>query len=197
MNRRALLLLLALIVPQASFTAAKPPGRGRAPATAAPSREARAEDPAIAAAARHIARYRPGLAPFEIRDLAETLVAESRAHGLDPAWVLGVIHVESRFYNFAASRAGALGLMQLLPSTGREFARRTGVPWHGTLTLLDPIANVRIGISYLAWLRDRYGSLDAALAAYNWGPGRIDSRLARGAVLPTGYVRQVAAAPRP
>lgn len=197
MSRRALLLLVALLLPQASFTASGPPGHEGSPATPLAAGPAAGGDEEVGTAARHIASYRTGLAPFEIRDLAATLVAESRAHGLDPATVLALIHVESRFYNFAVSRVGALGLMQILPATGREFARRTGVAWHGPLTLFDPIANVRIGIAYLVWLRERYGSLDAALAAYNWGPGRIDGRLARGRALPTGYVRLVAAAPRP
>ena len=199
MSRRLLLLLVALAPAQASFTAGERPApRPAAPELRSPTGAvSAAQDRAVASAARHIAGYRTGLAPFEVRNLAEALVAESRARGIDPAWVLALIHVESRFYNFAVSRVGALGLMQLRPATAREFAARTGVPWHGPLTLFDPVANVRIGIAYLAWLRARYGSLEAALAAYNWGPGRIDGRLARGRGLPTGYVRQVAAAPRP
>ncbi len=197
MSRSALALLLALLLPQLSFTATGWPRGGAPEAAEGLPRGPAAEDAAVVAAVEHMAGYRTGLAPFELHGVAETLVSESRARGLDPAWVLALIHVESRFYNFAVSRVGALGLMQLLPATGREFAHRTGVPWHGPLTLFDPIANLRIGIAYLAWLRDRYGDLDAALAAYNWGPGRIDGRLARGRGLPTRYVRQVAAAPRP
>ena len=62
-------------------------------------------------------------------------------------------HIESRGYNFAASRVGALGLMQLRPATAE--ARRTGGRWRGHATLFDPVANVRLGVSYLERLVQR------------------------------------------
>jgi soluble lytic murein transglycosylase len=85
-----------------------------------------------------------------------------------------------------------MGLMQILPSTGEELAYRLGVPWHGARTLFDPVANVRLGVAYLKELSARYDDdLSIALAAYNWGPGRIDRRLERGSALPTEYPRLV------
>ena len=83
----------------------------------------------------------------EITRVARVIVVESRRAGLSPALVLAVIHIESRGYNFAASRVGALGLMQLRPVTAE--ARRIGVRWRGHATLFDPVANVRLGVSYL------------------------------------------------
>ncbi|MBW2423343.1 MAG: lytic transglycosylase domain-containing protein [Deltaproteobacteria bacterium] len=123
--------------------------------------------------------------------LAHTIVREARARRLDPDLVLAVIEVESGGYHLAVSSVGAMGLMQLLPSTGEELAGKLGVDWHGDDTLFDPATNVKLGTAYLRQLADRYGDVNIALAAYNWGPGRIDRRLRRGANLPSRYIEQV------
>jgi soluble lytic murein transglycosylase len=142
----------------------------------------------VAAVGAYLASRNTGLIREEVDVLARTLVDEARRHGLDLALVMAVMHVESRFYNFALSPAGAVGLMQILPSTGQELARRAGIPWRGEQTLLDPNTNVRLGIAYLRELSDRYdGDLSAALAAYNWGPGHVDRRIQEGAELPSHY----------
>ena len=128
-----------------------------------------------------------GLTRDELSDLAETLVATADLHDFDHALVLAVIYVESRFDAFAVSPKQALGLMQILPSTGEWMASKLGIPWEGPQTLFDPSTNVKIGVAYLRKLTDRYGRLETALAAYNWGPTAIDRRLARGADLPRSY----------
>lgn len=91
----------------------------------------------------------------------------SAIHGVDPLLVLAVMREESRFRTDAVSPAGAVGLMQLLPSTARGIdpAIRPDV-------LTDPEANVRLGTAYLAGrLREFRGDVVTALAAYNAGPG--------------------------
>jgi soluble lytic murein transglycosylase-like protein len=123
--------------------------------------------------------------------LARALLAASQEHGLPPALVLAVIEVGSAFDPYAVSHKGALGLMQVLPSTGAPIARRLGIPWRGPQTLFDPHANLRIGVAYLRELIDRYANVRAALAAYNWGPGEIDARLREGGVLPAHYAERV------
>jgi soluble lytic murein transglycosylase-like protein len=132
-----------------------------------------------------------GLAEYELILLAETIVTEADRHGLDPALVVAVIYVESSGYHLAVSPVGALGLMQILPATGEELARKHGVDWHGPDSLFDPIVNVKLGTAYLRQLSDRYQSIPTALAAYNWGMGRIDRRLRRGASVPSHYIGQV------
>jgi soluble lytic murein transglycosylase len=92
-----------------------------------PSTEA-GGDPSVAAVGAYLASRNTGLIREEVDVLARTLVDEARRHGLDLALVMAVMHVESRFYNFALSPAGAVGLMQILPSTGQELARRAGIP---------------------------------------------------------------------
>jgi len=123
--------------------------------------------------------------------LVQTILEEARIHDLDPGLVVAVIEVESAGYHLAVSHVGAMGLMQLLPSTGKELADRMGIEWKGPDTLFDPSINVKLGTAYLRQLTDRFGNVHTALAAYNWGPGRINRRLRRGATVPSGYIEQV------
>src|SRR5262249_26251468 len=88
-------------------------------------RSAPADDPAAVAAADYLATRNTGLVRGEVRALAQTVVDEAHRQHLDLALVMAVMHVESRFYNFALSPKGAVGLMQILPSTGEELARRS------------------------------------------------------------------------
>jgi soluble lytic murein transglycosylase-like protein len=154
-------------------------------------------DPAVEAVRAHLVQYqaRTGLTDAEVARLAQTVVVEARRHHFDPELVLAVIYVESRFDTYAVSPKDALGLMQLLPSTGAELAPIVGVEWHGPQTLFDPVANVRLGVAYLRQLTDRYnGSVRTALVAYNWGPGRIDQFVRAGDPLPREYSQLVLAA---
>lgn len=105
--------------------------------------------------------------------------------------MLAVIQVESGGYNLATSHVGALGLMQLLPSTAEELAQRLGLDWRGDDSLFDPVMNVKLGTAYIKHLSDRYGDVTTALAAYNWGPGRIDQRLRKGTSVPSTYIDRV------
>ena len=102
-------------------------------------------------------------------------------HGIDPAWVLATIRMESAFRPRARSPAGALGLMQIMPATGRRIARAAGVRHRGNRTLLDPHQNIRLGSAYLRRLLDRmHGNPALASASYNAGPHRTERWLAAG-----------------
>ncbi|MFK7897525.1 MAG: transglycosylase SLT domain-containing protein [Myxococcota bacterium] len=126
--------------------------------------------------------------------LAHAIVREAKAHNLEPSLVVSVIEVESAGYHLAVSHVGAMGLMQLLPATAEELAHKHDVEWRGPDTLFDPEVNVKLGTAYLRQLTDQFGSVSTALAAYNWGPGRINRRLKRGATVPSIYIEQVRAA---
>ena len=165
-----------------------------APAVPAPEPRETAVHRQVAEIAEFLSTRHTGLVRDEIQALAGAIVAEARRHDLDPALVLAVMHVESRYNNFALSPVGAVGLMQILPSTGAELAAKAGIEWEGSRTLLEPTTNVRLGVAYLRELADRYGDLPTALAAYNWGPGHIDWRLQTGTALPTEYPSLVLAA---
>ena len=136
--------------------------------------------------------HRTGLTRRERAELAECIVTEAQRHQLEPTLVLAVIHIESLYDSYIVSDKDAMGLMQILPSTGAWLAPKVGVEWRGPQSLFDPIVNVRIGVAYLRQLTDRYdGDIATALAAYHWGPGRIDGKLRRGTPLPTIYAQSV------
>lgn len=158
----------------------------------APRRGIATEERATVAAIRSFLEARHTALSDRDEDLlAEAIVVEARRHQLDPWLVLAVIQVESQCYHLAVSPVGAIGLMQLLPATAEEVARRNDVAWHGDDTLYDPVTNVKLGTAYLKDLSRRFGSVSTALAAYNWGPGRIRSRLRKGDGVPSLYIGQV------
>lgn len=107
----------------------------------------------------------------------------ARNYDLDPALLAAVIYTESRFDPSARSSAGAVGLMQLLPETAKGIALRTGGDRFVVSDLLDPEINVRYGAWYLDHLRDRYGDMRLALAAYHAGQGNVDEWLREGGEL--------------
>jgi len=100
---------------------------------------------------------------------------EMRDVQLDWALVHSLMRQESQFDQYARSRAGALGLMQLMPATAKETARKIGVS-HSTARLTnDPAHNIMLGTAYLNQMLQRFGgSYPMAIAAYNAGPGRVD-----------------------
>ena len=147
-------------------------------------------------AARLLGRLRTGLLPDEVARLGVTIVIESRRAGIPMELVLALIQVESSGNAFAVSSVGAIGLMQLRPSTAEQVADHLGIRWTGAATLFDPVTNVRLGVEYLRQLIARYDSVSTALAAYNWGPGRIGQRLRRGETIPVGYANKVMAKTR-
>ena len=194
MSRAATTTLVGIAVFGLSCSVTEPSGEDFAPIAALPSvaaapspTEAPDADLVAGVAARIRSQRRVSLTEPEINAVARTIVAESRRHAIDPNLVLAVIHVESRFDAYAVSTVGALGLMQILPSTGAALAVSEGIDWVGPQTLFDPIVNVRLGIAYLNEMANRYRDTAMALAAYNWGPGHIDRRLRLGTPMPTVY----------
>ncbi len=104
----------------------------------------------------------------------------SRNYHLDPALLAAVIYQESKFRAHARSSSGAVGLMQLLPSTAEGIAVHTGGSKFRVSDLDDPEINVRYGSWYLRHLLDKYGDERTALAAYNAGQENVDHWRAEG-----------------
>jgi soluble lytic murein transglycosylase-like protein len=96
--------------------------------------------------------------------ILQSIQNTSREHGVDPHLVQAVIEVESNFAPTARSKAGAEGLMQLMPQTQKDM---------GVQRPFDIQDNIRGGVRYLGQLLDRFPSLELALAAYNAGPGQV------------------------
>ena len=99
-----------------------------------------------------------------------TIRREAARHALDPAWVAAEIRAESIFNPKARSGANAMGLMQVIPSTGAAVAKRLGIPYGGASDLYDSDTNIAIGTAYLREMENKYGVPYVAIAAYNAGP---------------------------
>jgi soluble lytic murein transglycosylase len=102
-----------------------------------------------------------------------TIRREAAKHQLDPAWIAAEIRAESIFNPRARSPANAMGLMQVLPSTGAAVAKRNGIPYAGASSLYDSDTNIAIGSAYLRQMEDKYGQTYFAIAAYNAGPSPV------------------------
>ena len=104
----------------------------------------------------------PARAPLD-GPYAEIIEATAEAHGVDPFLVSALIKVESNFKPRARSRKGAMGLMQLMPATARQYNVRNA---------FDPRANIEAGIKHLKTLIEKWG-VKTGLAAYNAGEGAV------------------------
>ncbi|MBM3986483.1 MAG: lytic transglycosylase domain-containing protein [Planctomycetes bacterium] len=116
-----------------------------------------------------------------VEGYGELIRAAAAEFGLDPNLLAGVALAESSGRPEAVSEAGALGMFQLMLPTARERAALLGLrePEREDL-LADPALNARLSAHYLRWLARRYdGDFEAALVAYNAGPGRLDGWIRR------------------
>ena len=120
-------------------------------------------DVAASTSAIRTTRY---VEPATARPFDDIIRTHASSMGVRQDLVRAVIQVESAFNPRAVSNKGAMGLMQLMPATARQF---------GVANAFDPGENVRGGVAYLRQLLDRYnGDERLALAAYNAGPGAVD-----------------------
>ncbi len=109
------------------------------------------------------------------------LKRSSAANGLDPYLVASLIRQESEFNPVAVSRANAVGLMQLLPKTGKLVAKESKLKRYNPSQLYTPAVNMQIGTRYFRGMVDKFGgSFEYALAAYNAGSDRVNEWLAQG-----------------
>ena len=108
--------------------------------------------------------------PLDYWDLIEKY---SKPMSLDPYLVSALMAQESTFTAEIRSSANARGLMQVMPSTGRRYARKMGIRPFTTASLSQPETNVRIGVRYFKDLVDKFGGVHYALASYNAGDARV------------------------
>jgi len=115
------------------------------------------------AATRRKARYHSGIANLE---LEQAVIRAAQQHHVQPALLLAVMKAESSFNPTVISKAGAVGLMQLVPETAIR---------HGVRNLYDANENITGGAKHLRYLLNRFhGNIRLALAAYNAGEGTVD-----------------------
>jgi soluble lytic murein transglycosylase len=108
------------------------------------------------------------------------LKRSSAANGLDPYLVASLIRQESEFNPNAVSRANAVGLMQLLPKTGKAVARQVKMKRYTASQLYTPAVNLQLGTRYFRGMVDKFGGFEYALAAYNAGSDRVEDWLSQG-----------------
>lgn len=101
---------------------------------------------------------------LEATPYGDIITSVAQAHGVDPLLVSALIEVESGYKPRARSNKGAMGLMQIMPATAREYNVRNP---------FDPRANIEAGITHLKSLIDRWG-VELGLAAYNAGEGAVE-----------------------
>jgi soluble lytic murein transglycosylase len=123
--------------------------------------------------------------------MASRVEQVSRKYGVGSDMIYAVIRAESSFDPMAHSDKGAMGLMQLLPSTAREVASQLNIRWTDERMLWDPMTNLEMGTFYLSTLLTRFDNVEVALAAYNQGPNRIAALQASQTELPMDYPDRV------
>jgi soluble lytic murein transglycosylase len=113
--------------------------------------------------------------PLPYNETFEKYAADA---SISTTWAYGVARSESLFMRDVRSSAGAIGLMQLMPATGKNVAQRIKLPYSGLDTLTNPDSNIRLGTTYLGEMLQRFGGNRVlATAAYNAGPHRVDAWL--------------------
>ncbi len=115
-------------------------------------------------------------------ELSRHLFALCEEYKFDPAFVLSLIDKESTFNPRAKSFVGAVGLMQLLPSTAKYIAERIDFDGYRRASdLRNPFVNLTLGVAYLSYLRGRFPASQQFLAAYNMGPTAVGRMVHRQA----------------
>ena len=105
----------------------------------------------------------------------------SSSNGLDPYLVASLVRQESEFNPLAVSRANAVGLMQLLPKTGKTVAHQESLKHYNPTQLFTPAVNLQLGTRYFRGMVDKFGgSFEHALAAYNAGSDRVEEWMGQG-----------------
>lgn len=109
--------------------------------------------------------------PHKYKDIVSNY---SNKYDVDASLIHAVIWVESKYDKDAKSRVGALGLMQLMPSTAEWLSSQIDIK---DKAILDPDYNIHLGVYYLSTLIKRFESTDLGIAAYNAGPSNVSAWL--------------------
>ena len=114
------------------------------------------------------------------------IVNEASANQLDADFICAVIVVESGFNKYAVSKSGAVGLMQLMPTTAVQMAVEIGLENFKLDDLFNESINIRLGTKYLRYLKNKFFNVRTMLAAYNAGEGKVMEWLIDPLISPDG-----------
>jgi peptidoglycan lytic transglycosylase len=128
--------------------------------------------------------------PILFQDLLDKY---AKKRGIDRSWMYGLARAESAFIEDVKSPAGALGLMQVMPKTGQETAKKIGMKGFKPSKLKQAETNVPIGSAYMKQMLDKFnGNMVLATAAYNAGPHRVNKWLPKnGCISPDVWIEQI------
>ncbi|MFN3696426.1 MAG: lytic transglycosylase domain-containing protein [Pseudobdellovibrio sp.] len=111
----------------------------------------------------------------DIENITKAILEESNKYEIDPVFIVSIIKTESSFNPNAKGTSGEIGLMQLMPKTGEYIAQKIKMKhFAGSKTLRDPIKNIKIGVAYINYLREKFDNTAYKyVPAYNMGPGKL------------------------
>jgi soluble lytic murein transglycosylase len=120
-------------------------------------------------------RHTPKKYNSKVEKITKAILEESIKYNIDPVFVASIIKTESGFNPLAKGTSGEIGLMQLMPKTGEYIAKKIKMKkMNGAKTLRDPVKNIKIGVAYLNYLRQRFDNQAYKyVPAYNMGPGNV------------------------
>lgn len=125
------------------------------------------------------------------KKIAQTIIDESLRYNFDPIFLMSMIQGESSFNPEQIGPFKEIGLMQILPTTGKWIAGMYGIKWTNKSILNDPVVNIKIGAAFLSHLRNRFDTHPRLyLSAYNMGQGNVKKLLKKN-VWPKQYVQHI------
>lgn len=128
------------------------------------------------------------------KNLFPTIKTNAEFYNVDPALIMAMIYQESGYNKKAVSSVGAIGLMQIMPDTGRDIAKNLKVENFTVNGLYDSALNIKFGSYYISRQLVSFQTINLALAAYNAGPGTVQDHLKTGRTLPEetrNYVKNI------
>lgn len=128
----------------------------------------------------HLHEHLISIPRTELKAIISSVMDCSHKYGMTPELIFSLIHTESTFNSRAISNKGAIGLMQIMPTTAEGIARELNVEWSGREMLYDPVINIEFGTYYLHDLLKNFNDMDTALSAYNIGPTKISKAIGKG-----------------
>lgn len=119
------------------------------------------------------------------KEYSEYVSKYSQEYGVDENLIYALIKAESNFDANAISNKNAQGLMQLMYSTAKDVAKKSGIELTEE-NILEPETNINIGTKYISTLLEKYECVEVALAAYNAGSGNVDKWITNGTIKADG-----------
>ncbi|MGZ3770034.1 MAG: lytic transglycosylase domain-containing protein [Bdellovibrio sp.] len=125
------------------------------------------------------------------KKIMKTILTASKQHEFDPLFVAAVIQTESTFNPEAIGTSGEIGLMQIMPDTASWIAEKENIKYKNKNSLKDPVVNIKLGVAYMAFLRDYFEKNPTRyIAAYNMGANNV-KKLVSHSRKPTSYPTRV------